>query len=65
MQVVENNKAILGPLKPIIRRVDLGEGRGIFYRLMTGSFTSMAEAEGVCVKLKQNNQFCRASTDGT
>lgn len=64
-QVVENNKAILGPLKPIIRRVDLGEGRGIFYRLMTGSFTSMAEAEGVCVKLKQNNQFCRASTDGT
>lgn len=65
MQVVENNKAILGPLKPIIRRVDLGEGRGIFYRLMTGSFTSMSEAEGVCVKLKQNNQFCRASTDGT
>jgi hypothetical protein len=32
---------------------------------MTGSFLSMAEAESTCVKLKQNNQFCRASADGT
>ena len=64
-QVLENNKVILASLKPIIRRVDLGEGRGIFYRLMTGSFPSMAEAEATCVRLKQNNQFCRASADGT
>lgn len=63
-QVLEGNKATLANLKPIIRRVDLGEGRGIFYRLMTGSFTSMADAEATCVKLKQNNQFCRASADG-
>lgn len=63
-QVLEGNKAMLGTLKPIIRRVDLGEGRGVFYRLMTGSFPSMAEAEATCVRLKQNNQFCRASVDG-
>jgi hypothetical protein len=64
-EVLERNKATVGSLKPIIRRVDLGEGKGIFYRLMTGSFTSMAEAEATCVKLKQNNQFCRASADGS
>jgi hypothetical protein len=64
-QVLEGNKAALGAMKPIIRRVDLGEGRGIFYRLMTGSFASMADAEATCVRLKQNNQFCRASADGS
>lgn len=64
-QVLASNKATIGNLKPIIRRIDLGEGRGIFYRLMTGSFTSMADAEAACVKLKQNNQFCRTSADGT
>lgn len=64
-QVLEGNKAALGTMKPIIRRIDLGEGRGIFYRLMAGSFASMADAEATCVKLKQNNQFCRASADGS
>jgi hypothetical protein len=64
-EVLDRNKATIGSLKPIIRRVDLGEGKGIFYRLMTGSFASMADAEATCVKLKQNNQFCRASADGS
>lgn len=63
-EVLQRNSATLGASKAIIRRVDLGRERGIFYRLMTGSFASMAEAEAVCVKLKQNNQFCRASADG-
>ncbi len=64
-EVLERNKGTIGTLKPIIRRIDLGEGRGIFYRLMTGSFTSMSDAEALCVRLKQNNQFCRASADGS
>lgn len=64
-EVLERNRAALTTMKPIIRRVDLGEGKGIFYRLMTGSFASMADAEATCVKLKQNNQFCRASADGS
>lgn len=64
-EVIDRNQATIGALKPIVRRVDLGEGKGIFYRLMMGSFTSMADAEATCVKLKQNNQFCRASADGS
>jgi len=59
------NKAALGSLKPIIRRVDLGAERGVFYRLMTGPFNALADAEAVCIQLKQNNQFCRASADGS
>jgi len=64
-ELMARNKDAVGTMKPIIRRVDLGEGRGIFYRLMMGSFTSMSEAEATCVKLKQSNQFCRPSVDGT
>jgi hypothetical protein len=60
-----NNKATLASLKPIIKRVDLGPDKGIFYRLMTGPFKSLADAESVCIQLKQNNQFCRASADGS
>lgn len=60
-----SNKTALASLKPIIRKVDLGRERGIFYRLMAGSFNSMSDAEAVCIQLKQNNQFCRASADGS
>jgi hypothetical protein len=59
------NKTALGSLKPIIRRVDLGPERGVFYRLMTGPFNALSDAEAVCIQLKQNNQFCRASADGS
>jgi hypothetical protein len=47
-----------------VRRVDLGE-KGIFYRLMAGSYASLADAEAACVKLKGINLFCRASQDGS
>jgi len=62
---VAQNKTAFASLKPIIHRVDLGPERGIFYRLMAGTFSSVADAEAVCIQLKQNNQFCRASADGT
>jgi len=64
-EVVTHNRAVLGSLKPIIRRMDLGPDKGIFYRLMAGAFGSVAEAEAACIQLKQNNQFCRASADGS
>lgn len=63
-EAMDHNKAALGSLKPIIRRVDLGPDKGIFYRLMAGPFRSLSDAEAVCIQLKQNNQFCRASADG-
>jgi len=63
-EAVARNSEVLKSLRPVIRRVDLGEERGVFYRLMIGPFSSLAEAEATCIKLKQNNQFCRASADG-
>ena len=62
---IGNNKASLASLKSIIRRVDLGPEKGIFYRLMAGPFKSLSDAEAICIQLKQNNQFCRASADGS
>ena len=64
-EVLAANRETLGGLQPIVRRVDLGPDQGIFYRLMAGTFGSVAEAEATCIKLKQNNQFCRASADGS
>ncbi len=59
------NRGVLGGVKPIVRKVDLGAEKGIFYRLMTGPFASLSAAEAACIQLKQNNQFCRASADGS
>ena len=64
-QVLEQNRGILEELQPIIRRIDLGPDQGIFYRLMAGTFNTVADAEAACIRLKQNNQFCRASADGS
>ncbi len=62
---LDHNKTLLGQVKPVIRRIDLGPERGVFYRLMAGPYTSLAAAETACQALKQNNQFCRASADGS
>jgi hypothetical protein len=64
-EALGGNKAALASLRPVIRRIDLGPEKGIFYRLMTGPFKSLSDAEAVCIQLKQNNQFCRASADGS
>jgi hypothetical protein len=64
-EALGRNKALLGQVKQIIRRVDLGADRGVFYRLMAGPYASLAAAETACIQLKQNNQFCRASADGS
>ena len=62
-EVIGKNKTLLANVQPIVRKVDLGD-QGIFYRLMAGSYTRMADAEAVCVKLKEAGQFCRASATG-
>lgn len=64
-EALGQNKAILASYHQIIRKVDLGEGKGVFFRLMAGPFASLSDAESTCIKLKANNQFCRASADGS
>jgi hypothetical protein len=62
-EVFGKNKTLLANVKPIVRRVDLGD-QGVFYRLMAGSYGSLSDAESTCVKLKEAGQFCRASATG-
>jgi hypothetical protein len=64
-EALGQNRTLLGPYHEIIRKVDLGEGKGVFYRLMAGPFASLNQAEAMCIKLKANNQFCRPSADGS
>ena len=63
-EVIGKNRALLTGVQPIVRRVDLGE-QGTFYRLMAGSYASLADAEAACIKLKEAGQFCRASATGS
>ncbi len=48
---------VLGALKPIIQRADLGD-KGIFYRVRGGWLASRAEAKTVCNELKKRNVGC-------
>lgn len=45
-------------LLPVIRRVNLGEPRGVFYRLYAGPVASSSQANSICQQLKQASQYC-------
>ena len=54
--------SLLGGLTPNIERVDLGGGKGVFYRLKAGPLPSNGAAKDVCRKLKAKRQYCDPST---
>jgi hypothetical protein len=49
---------ILGTMKLVVVRVDLGEDKGIFYRLRAGPLASKLDAKAACDKLTKLNQGC-------
>jgi hypothetical protein len=49
---------LLGNLQPDVARVNLGAGKGVFFRLMAGPLPSQAEADRICRELKARRQFC-------
>lgn len=54
--------SVLGGLETSIERVDLGGGKGVFYRLKAGPLPSNADAESLCRKLKAKRQYCDPTT---
>ena len=56
-RISERHAAILGDLKPIIEKADLGE-RGTMYRLKTGPFESRGGADRMCDALKKRGLDC-------
>ena len=53
----KKHKDILGGCDPLIQKVDLGEGQGIYYRLRT-SFEDEASAKAACSSLKDKQVNC-------
>ena len=49
---------LLGPLGPQIQKVDVGAGRGVFYRLRAGSVAGRAAAERLCADLNARKVQC-------
>lgn len=52
------NADLLAGLDPQIERVDLGAGKGVFYRLQTGPFADQAKADALCDALKDRKLGC-------
>ena len=49
---------LLGKLQPQVRRVDVGAGRGTFYRLQAGPLSEKILADMLCGELKQRKVDC-------
>ncbi|MBF0250715.1 MAG: SHOCT domain-containing protein [Alphaproteobacteria bacterium] len=55
-------KSLVGAMQHRIERVDLGGGKGVFYRLKAGPLPSNAAAKSLCGKLKASRQYCEPTT---
>ena len=55
---------ILGNMKKLIVRADLGEDKGVFYRLRAGSMDNKSEAKAICTELSKLNQGCMVIRPG-
>jgi cell division protein FtsN len=56
-RLVKANKALLGGLKPVVVRADLGN-RGVFHRLRAGPVDGPEAAAALCRRLKQRKVGC-------
>ncbi len=57
----ETHREVLDDLGSEITKVNLGPGKGTFYRLKAGPVADKAAAAEVCRKLKSRRQFCETS----
>ena len=64
-QLRRAHKNLLGNFKSEITRVNLGTGKGTFYRLKAGPVKSAAAASELCRKLKRRRQYCEATFMGS
>ncbi|MCC7017258.1 MAG: SPOR domain-containing protein [Rhodospirillales bacterium] len=64
-QIQRANKEILGKLQPEITEVNLGSGKGTYFRLKAGPLANKDAAVDLCRQLKQRRQYCEpAASDG-
>lgn len=56
---------LVGALKPEVTKVDLGPGKGVYYRLKAGPLADPGAADALCKKLKSRRQYCEPSLMGS
>lgn len=61
-QLTKQFGSVLGGLQHRVERVDLGNNKGVFYRLKAGPLPSNNAAKDVCKKLKSKRQYCEPTT---
>ena len=60
-QLRRAHKSLLQGLEPQITKVNLGPGKGVYYRLKAGPVTSRGNAASLCRQLKRRRQYCEPS----
>lgn len=60
-QLRRAHKDLLNGLSAEISQINLGPGKGTFYRLKAGPLRDRGSAEGMCRKLKTRRQYCEPS----
>ena len=63
-QLRRAHRALLGKLGPEVTKVNLGPGKGVYYRLKVGPVDSADDATDLCRKLKKRRQYCEPSFIG-
>lgn len=64
-QLRRAHRALLGKFRSEIKRVNLGPGKGTFYRLTVGPLKSQAAATQLCRRLKRRRQYCEPGFIGS
>ena len=65
VQLKRAHRGLLGSLNSEVSQVNLGPGKGVFYRLLAGPLDNKQAASGLCRKLKSKRQFCEPGFMGT
>ena len=60
-QLRRAHKQLLGGLSMEVKQINLGPGKGTFYRLMAGPVANKGAAENLCRRLKARRQYCEPS----
>ncbi len=57
-------RSLIGDLHPEVVRVNLGPGKGVYYRLIVGPLANQAEVTRICKNLKDRRQYCEPAFVG-
>jgi tetratricopeptide (TPR) repeat protein len=56
--LLEENADLLGDLQPDVKKLDLGPGEGVYFRLRGGPLPSEDAAKALCRKLRARGLYC-------